>query len=313
MSEWYKKAQEYVNVDRFMSPIDINRTRELKQWPIGGAQGAPSVTHKGLGLSSDGDDKDFGIKVEKCGEEPGRGGCGRSLNEYGQFLNYSIPINGEKYQAYKCKHCHHTLKPFDIRISPKPLKYKSKLKKKRKRKKLSKSITYSMPIKEAATPGINSPSSMGHNPANSPYGRMDLSEDYRVIPWDQFVDSDDEKIYNDWSQKNNKNIKVVKVKMDGKTKYIKVLDKSTGGSGVTPANTYRIKGDRMQHFRYDPAKGKNKNDGYGSWPHNRDVNKGWYQSPENDNMNADLRMRVIPWDQYIRDRSTNLLTLTRPS
>jgi hypothetical protein len=30
------------------------------------------------------------------------------------------------------------------------------------------------------------------------------------------------------------------------------------------------------------------------------------------NMDGDMRMRVIPWDQYIRDRSTSMMTLTRP-
>ena len=321
MNHWYKKAQEFTGVDANMNALDINRVREIKQWPIDGPQGAPSVTHEGLGLGSNDNkvteenknEKDLGKEVSFCGEEPGKGGCGRPVKDYGEFYSYSIKINDEDYRAYKCNYCHHKLKPFDIKYSPKINKFKNKKPRRKRVRRLSSHIIYKKPIKTAAVPGMSSPGGSSiHNPSNAPYGRTDLSEDLRVIPWDKFREDDKQKIYDSWSQKNNQKTKVVKVKVDGEIKYLRVVDNTSGGDGVSPANTYRIKGDRMEHFRYHPSQGPT-NEGYGSWPHNRDVNKGWYQNEIDHNMNADLRERAIPWDEYIRDRSTHLLTLTKPS
>ena len=102
MSNWYKEAQNSVSwVDSQMSRGDIAQVREIKNWSTGTTQGAENVTMIGSGLS-DGSlsDSQYGISVDLCGQEPvEKGGCGKNLQEYGDFYNYSVSINEKKYRA----------------------------------------------------------------------------------------------------------------------------------------------------------------------------------------------------------------------
>jgi hypothetical protein len=300
-----KEANESVScVDSTMSPNDIAATREMKNWSTGTDQGLAGFTSPNTI-----DANKFGIEVVKCGEEPGStGGCGRLLKDHGTFFDYSITIEGEKYRAYVCHICKHSLKPFSINYSKHPERYKKPRKKKRV-KRLSTRLTGI--IVEAATP--SSVFSGGYNnPANTPCGRLDLTEDQRVIPWNKVEENYDPE-YDKTEQGNNNKFKVVKIKgKNGKNKFVKIVDFTTEGDGVSPANSQKIKGRIKKQPRYNPADGKDKNDGFGAWPHNRDGNKGWYQSPQSNNLDTDLRSRVIPWGEYIRDRGVNMLTLTKP-
>lgn len=323
---WYKEinkiAGESVSLpDAHMSPSDIADTVRLNKWTTDSYQGLRDVpTSQGLGINPNlpkAEDEEYGKKVNACGEEPGlKGGCGLDLSEYGEFYNYSVQIGDEKYQAYKCKNCGHSLKPFHIEYTKKPNKNKKPPRKRVKRLNSGRVVARNVKAQTyGPQPGgrPNNTWSGGtyNNPANAPWGRLDVSEDARIIPWSK-VEKDFNSEYNTREQKGRPKQKVIKIKdKDGKDKYVKV--RFFGGTdGVTPANVYKMRGKIKQQPRFNPAKGKNKNDGHGAWPHNRDGNKGWYQSPQSNDMDTDLRERVIPWDRYTKERNNFLLTLTKP-
>jgi hypothetical protein len=308
MVDWYKIASEYTGwADSQMSAGDINSTREIKQGPTGTEQGLSGYSAKGLGIE-DNRQELYGIMVDKCGQEShSRGGCGRGLFEYGQWLNYSVTIGDKEYRAYKCHHCKHQLKPYDIFFTNNP-----KFKKKKPKRKRVRRLSHNLTLRNYKVAN----SSLGgtyNNPANAPYGRQDLTDDLRAIPWDKYEDKYDQE-YDGREQADNKKKKIIKVKKkDGSFAFVSItVNDTTGGDGVSPSNSQKIKGRIKKQPRYNPADGKDKNDGHGAWPHNRDGNKGWYQSPQNNNLDTDFRQRVVPWDEYIRERGTNMLTLTKP-
>ena len=314
MDNWYKtvlkEAQESSSwVDSQMAPGDIARTRDLKQWSPGTSQGLSDYSAQGLGIESE--RGTFGIEVKLCGEEPNvKGGCGRPIDEFGKRMDYSVTIGDEKYRAYECKHCTHSIKPFNIDFSPHPEKFKKPKPKRRRVRRLSGRIT-SRDYRTAASPSVPTPGGY-NNPANSPWGRLDMSEDARVIPWKKVQeDFDDE--YDTERQRANKKEKVIKIKgQDGKDRYVKVKETRTSGDGIMPSNVKKHRGKIKQQPRYNPTDPRGK-EHPGSWPHNRDPNEGWYNSGVNKNkFDTDFRERVMTWDQYIRERGNNMLTLVKP-
>lgn len=308
MGNWYKtllkEANEFTGVDGLMTGKDINDIST--HFKANGL--APDGPQTLPGMITDKRDQAEGgkrRKVKECGEEPGTaGGCHRPfINEDDcKWLGYTVSIDDEKYEAYKCNYCKHELKSFDIRYTKNPKK-KSKDRKKMKRvRRLSKRITCRYIVKEAATPAAPSSGSGYNNPANQMQGRLDLSEDTRVIPWSTMQESIDSE-YDERKQKRNKDFKIIKIKgKDGKDRYIRVFRQNTGGEGVSPANTYNQRGRRKKDPRYNPAD-KAKKGNPGAWPHNRDDNESSYNMYTDKNrFNSDMRERVSPWAQYIQER-----------
>lgn len=303
---WYKiiKESQFVGADATMTPSNLADTLQMKM-DMSDTQGIDGSSLNALGLESDANK--FGIEVSVCGAEPGsNGGCSLPLSEYGSWHNYSMIINGERYRAYKCKHCKHALQPFNIQYSKHPKK-KTRIKKKVKNlRRLGERLTLRV---AQGKPGSLSGGNY-NNPANAPYGRTDFSMDARVIPW-KTIDSNYDNVYDSAEQKGKSKDKIIKVKNNGKSKYIRVryLD---GVDGVMPSNTNRNKGLFRQQPRYNPANGKNKGDGHGSWPHNRDWGKGGYQIDKPEELDGDWRTRFQTWSDYIKERNTNILTLVKP-
>ena len=313
-NNWYKpllkEANEFTGVDGLMSGKDINDI---------------STHFKANGLSPDGPQTLPGmitdkrqqseggkIKVRECGEESESGkGCHRPFinDDDCKWLGYTVEINENKYEAYICNLCKHELKSFDIQYSKKP-KNKSKDRRKRKRvRRLSNRVTCRSIVVEAASPAAPTPGGY-NNPANTMQGRMDLTEDMRVVPWARMQESLDSE-YDERKQKRNKDYKIIKVKgKNGKDKYIRVFKQNTGGDGISPANTFNERGRRKKEPRYNPNDKAHKGNP-GAWPHNRDDNEGSYNMYMDKNrMNSDMRERVIPWGQYIQERGN--LGLLKP-
>lgn len=302
---WYKKANEFLGVDATMSPSDINDTRNFKA-----EQMAPD-TPQGLGgmvtdvrKQSEEVEGSCGKKVSRCGEEPGGGGCGRDFSDGGcKWKGYPVEIDGVKYESYECNFCKHGLNAFDIRYTKSPVVRRKDRRKKKRVRRLSQRMT--LRTVEAATPAVPTPGGY-NNPANQMQGRLDLSEDSRMIPWSSMEESY-YKEYDEQGQKDNSKYKLIKIKgKDGKDRYVKVKKNSTGGEGVSPANTQNSRGERKKHPRYNPSTNVQKGNP-GAWPHNRDDNEGSYNMYVDKNrMNSDMRERVIPWSQYITERGNGM-------
>jgi len=307
-NNWYtasiKQANEFLGMDAVMTPEHLADQNLLR-----GNQFSPDSSQRMPGMVSDvrkiDQERTEPIRVSRCGEEPGGGGCGSDLQECGIWRNYSVPINGENYLAYECSKCKHSVKPFDIKYTKKP---KKKRKKRQKSKRLSQRITLRKSYTIAATPAIPM-STEYNNPMNQMVGRTDLSEDARVIPWSKMDEYATEE-YDDWKQKNRKKQKIIKIKgKDGSERYIRIEKVDTGGNAVAPANAYKVKGRRKKDPRYNPGKPWKQNPG--AWPHNRDDNEGWYQSGMDKNrFNSDMRERVVPWSTYVQERGN--LGLLKP-
>ena len=280
--DWYRKANEYTGVDGISGAVDIAEQGRLRanQFNDSGPQGlSPVITEKNPISTNN------WIRVTYCGEEPGPSGCGREINLVGTWLNFPVNIEGKDYEAYQCGLCRHTLKPFTMEYS-------------NRYKKRKKSCRISL-VKKAQRP--STPSTY-NNDANSQMGRLDLTEDQRVIPWERF-DYHEENLWDETTQKGNE-FKVVRIKgKDGKYRYVKVKKIDTSGSGVSPANSYTEKGRIKKQPRFNPNKEKGKKNP-GAWPHNRnEINEGWYnQTDTGDTFNADLRTRSVPWNEYVTDR-----------
>jgi len=296
MEKWYRISNEFTGSDATMTQENIADVARLKanQFGTDSPQGLPGMITDVRQTA-----ETSGIKVERCGDEPGSGkkGCGSPLSD-GEWKDYTVKIGDEDYQAYKCFQCKHELKPFDIEFSK---KRKEKRKRNRqKSKRLSNRITLRRSYTTAATPAMPGISNY-NNPANQMMGRLDLSEDARVIPWSKMDEYATEE-YDDWQQRNRKTYKIVKVKgKNGQERLIRIEKMNTGGDGVSPAGAYRIRGKRKKDPRYNPGNPRKGNPG--AWPHNRDDNEGWYQSGIDKNrFNSDMRERVISWSDYIRDR-----------
>lgn len=199
--------------------------------------------------------------------------------------------------VYKCNNCGHTNNPYKRTVE----KHHSRLKRRRR----SSSLTQMFRL--AATPANPMSGGSYNNTANQPYGRLDLSEDERIMPYDRMQDGFD----SEWDsnrQMNNKDYKVVKVKdKNGKDKYIRIRKRNTSGDGVSPANTYKNVGRVKRQNRYKPSKG-GQFESAGSWPHNRNPGtEGWYGQYSTNNQDADMRNRMTPWDEYVHDRGTQFM------
>jgi len=293
----YQEANEYTNIDGVMSPGNLKDVQQLKANGLSpsGTQTLPgTITNPHSNILS----LDYGTRVDACGSEPGAGGCGKDLSEYGEWSNYSVKIGGDSYQAYRCKNCGHSLKPFDIAFSKHPREKKRR--KKQRSRRLSKNIT-ERNIREAATPAAPTPGGY-NNPANTMLGRLDLTEDQRVIPWNKMEDPLDQE-YDSQRQKNNKQYKIVKVKgKNGEYKYIKIKKENTRGKGGEQANVFTHRGRIKKQPRYNPSNKPGKGNP-GAWPHNRDDNEGSYgMYVDKNRMNSDMRERVVPWSTYVNEK-----------
>jgi len=301
---WYehlmKEANEFIGPDATMTPGHLSDQNLLRAngFSPDGPQRMPGMVSDVRRVNENKEEGSDSKKVEICGEEPGGEGCGSDLTENGIWRDYSVNIDGEDYLVYECTKCKHSIKPFDIKYTKKPRKNKKN--KRQKSKRLSQKITLRRSYTTAATPAIPMQDSY-NNPANQMMGRLDLSEDARVIPWSKMDEYALEE-YDDWKQKNKKSYKVVKVKgKDGEERYVRIEKVDTGGDSVTPANTYKIKGRRKKDPRFNPEDTKKRNPG--AWPHNRDDNEGWYQSGMDKNrFNSDMRERVVPWSTYVQEK-----------
>jgi len=302
-NNWYRKANEFLGVDGLMSPADINSTRNYKANGMSpdGPQTLPGMITD-IRKQSPEEESSNGKRVSCCGGEPKGGGCGREFSDEHdcKWKGYPIVLNDEKYEAYECNHCKHELKAFDIQYSKHPRKTRKDRKRKQKVRRLSKRMTLRT-YKEAASPAAPTPGGY-NNPGNQMQGRLDLTEDQRMIPWDRMEESTGQE-YDERKQKSNKDFKLIKIKgKNGKFKYIKVRKENTGGDSVSPANTYNQRGERKKHPRYNPSDKANKGNP-GAWPHNKDDNQGSYgMYVDKNRMNSDMRERVIPWSQYINER-----------
>jgi hypothetical protein len=310
---WYSKtiktANEFGPVDGLMGPRDIVDQGTFKSWSSDSAQGLEGVSLSSTGIE-DVPAGRFGIETEKCGSEPGsRGGCGYDLKDWAEWHDYGVIINGDKYRSYKCKHCKHSLEPFNIYFTNKK-KLKHNKKRKNKKSRLGANLTDSSMVK-TAVPGNPMAGGGYNNPANEPLGRLDLSQDSRMFEWKK-IDPDFE--YDSWHQKNHVKERKVKIKdKNGKDVTIKV--RFMGSEDPTmPANVVEMKGTYTKDLpRYNPAKGDAQHSP-GSWPHNRNIGRENYPNEVDSGNKFDesWRQRVTPWADYIRERNQFLLTMTKP-
>lgn len=287
---WYKKAQEFIGADAPLSSgqfIQDIRTRNVENQHLPSTISLRPVGEEMSSISS-------ASKPTKCEK------CGMPLESF-EYLGYSFTENdGDKIEAYKCGNCGHK-NHYNQSIS--------RVKKKRNKGK-RRSFNDSRLLVEAATPANNGfagwPS--GYNPANTPYGRLDLSEDQRVQTWKNMQDGFDNE-FDSQKQKGNKKTKIVKVKgKDGQTKYVKVEDKTTGGDAVQPSNTFTQKGRIKKQRRYNPKDPNKTKENPGSWSHNRNFTgegTGFYQSNYTEKLNADVRERYTDWYTYQNERLTS--------
>lgn len=279
---WYKLANEFIGVDGISPPKDFihqTRTRNIENEFL-----PPSITDIGY------------RRPASCPV------CKQEIVESELMKGYHNQ-NGE--MVFKCNNCGYT-NSSDVQV----VTLKNKKKKKRKKSQND----YSM-NKKADAPGAPVPSGMDYNnPMNTPYGRVDLSEDARVIPWGRLDDS----FRNEFTtnrQKGNRILKVINVKgKGGKPKKIVVKVPNTEEGFVGPQNVTIEKGKFKKQPRYNPKRNQeNKKDAPGGWPQQRNPTKGFYGHQDDTyTFDADMRHRVIPWQDLIKDRSTNMLTLTKP-
>lgn len=214
--------------------------------------------------------------------------------------------NGET--VYKCTNCGHTNDRWQIKVKRDRGRKPSRLKKRR-------SSTRGNYTEAQSFPPVNT--GPYNNPANTPYGRFDFSEDVRVVPWDNRLEGDYDETWNRNKQKNKVQYKFKKVKdKKGRIHFIPVKDPSKS-TGIQPSNTYTQKGDIKKQPRYNPEDGPSKGNSSGTWPHNRapDPSSGWYQSDEvvdKNKFNAEGRERVRTWEDHVLDRNNQTFTLTKP-
>jgi len=277
----YKLAQEFIGSDQGNNYIQDTKIRNFDSEYL-------PQTIKGTEMTSNNSRLQVGSPCPACGSvlEP--------FEFQGRYLE-----NGQ--EIYRCNNCRSTNDPYKRHVEKKK---KNRIKRRRAR---NQGMT-----KEAV--GISNPNLPGLNPANQPWGRLDLSDDQRVIPWNRIEDGFREE-FDHQKQKKNFKYKLVKRKTkEGGYEFVRVKIPQTGGDAKQPANTYTDKGRVKKQPRYNPEKNRNKNKSDGSWPHNRNPGtEGWYgQGDTGNNMDADMRYRVMPWSEYISDRSSFMTNLSRP-
>lgn len=293
---WYKKAQEFVGGDAVL-PQDANQLTKVRNTESQFLP--PTMSQLPAGVSGPTattvDDVLIRYECEKCGNK---------LDSF-EKLNYSFRNEkGQKEEAYRCSNC-----GYKNHYSQKITRRKRVRRKKSKKRSFSENqsvVTAATP----STPYSNWPDS--NNPANQPWGRLDLTEDQRVITWEKLQDGFANE-FNTQKQKKNEDYKIIKVKdKNGKIKFVKIKKKQTGADAVQPSNTWTQKGRLKQQRRYNPEDGKQK-DNPGAWPHNRNLagpGSGFYQAPYSQNMDADMRERAVSWYDHVNNRGSN--SLSRP-
>ena len=232
--------------------------------------------------------------------------CGSPIEEHEIFTGF-YDVDGNT--VFECKRCGHTNNPYKRTVTLK--NQPSRVKKRRRKRSSSNSM-----LREASPPTNVTPGgASSYNPMNTPWGRLDLSQDERVIPWDRIQDGFEEEW--DFRKQKGRDTKVVKIKgADGKYKYIRIKKRGTHGKhSVQPSNVYKQKGrvKKQNRYKWDNPQSKLNP---GSWPHNRQPtpNQGWYQSPAGQNYDVDMRHRVQDWNSWTNDRNvpyTNRLLTPR--
>jgi len=289
-------SQEYVGADAtFTSGQHIQdvktRNTENAELPSNisnlpsGFEGVNSIVKKGKERLTD--------KCEKC----------RMPLEEFEWLGYSFTNNnGEREAAYKCNNCGHKNH------------YTQQISRVKKHRRNRRGFSVINILKEAATPA--NPTSSGstyNNPANTPFGRLDMTEDQRVIPWSSVKDGFSNE-FDTQKQKSNKEYEIKEVKgKDGKKRIVRVRKRNSGGDAIQPSNTWTQRGRLKNQRRYNPLDPRKTKENPGSWPHNRNLTgpgSGWYQSEYSNNFDSDMRQRVNSWDDYISNRGQ--YSLSRP-
>lgn len=278
----YKIAQEFIGADGFSQGyIQDTKTRNVENDPP-----APIPTRDKNGSENSDHKEPFYPPVCKHCKQP------LLLSEFQERYREDT---GE--YIYRCKKCKKGNDPFERTVT---------------RVKHKKSFSNKM-IKEAvgnANPGQSGMS----NPANTPFGRTDLSMENRMVPWGEIEQGFNEE-WDHQKQKRNYKYRIKKIKgKDGSVKIVRIRVKDTDGEDpIQQSNIFNEKGKVKNQPRYRNDKNKNKNRGDGAWPHNRNPEtEGWYGAEEWSSA-ADMDNRIMLWDDYIRDRNKFMMTLTRPS
>lgn len=291
---WYKKANEFVGADASLA--NGTHISDITKRNIDHQYLSPTVNwNQHPELTTDSQGRSVRTNCEKCGME---------LEEFEKLGYFFKTEGGKEEEAYSCSNCGYR-NHYSRRITRK--KKKSRLRKRRRAGVLMRIVTaspYGTTFQGWQT---------GNNPANTPMGRLDLSQDERMATWDKFQDGFDNEWDSQKQKKNDEDYEVIKIKgKDGKIKYVRLKKRTTGGDAVQPSNTYTQKGRVKKQRRYNPKDGKGK-DNPGAWPHNRNMvgpGSGGYQMPYSQNLDSDMRQRVVDWYDHLTNR--NMYSLSRP-
>lgn len=292
---WYKKSSEFVGADATLS--DPNHISDIPKRNIENQYLPPTINWNNPDQKSDNqqnsEEKIIHSVCEKCHMEL------EGFEKLGYFFK---TMGGKLEEAYRCNNCGY-MNHYTRTISR---KNKKKIRRRRRAESSQRIVT--------ATYGETFQGwQTSNNPANTPMGRLDLSEDERMIGWDKVSDGFDNEWDSQKQRKNDEDFEVIKIKDKyGKIKYVRVKKRTTGGDAVQPSNTYTQKGRVKKQRRYNPKDGKGK-DNPGAWPHNRNIvgpGSGGYQLPYSQNLDADMRQRVVDWQEHLTNR--NMYSLSRP-
>lgn len=306
-NQWYKAANEYVGTDATLqdgSHIQMHTIDRIEgKWGGGALQGYQAPFGQDSPYSDLNKSK---IAVKPKGVPDFCPVCKEAIQDFEIMHGYK---NDDDETVYKCKNCGHNNDRWQIEVSKKKQDKKrpSRLKHKRRSGSSKRQVT------AQGFPPVNT--GPNNNPANQPFGRMDFSEDTRVIPWDSRLEGDFDETWNKQKQKRKVDYKLKKVKdKNGKVHFIPVKEKSTG---VQPSNTFTERGDIKKQPRYNPKEPDQKSNSSGAWYHNRgpdpsDMIPGSEEVIDKNKYNADMRQRVVEWWEHTQDRNDSTFTLTKP-
>jgi len=276
----YKIANEFIGADGVSSGyIQDTKTRNIESTFLPSSIGGPQNQNI----------PPTGGKPDACPT------CKSKLHPF-EFQGRHLEDGSE---VYKCKNCGYTNDPYKRRVT----KNKSRIRHRRK-------SNLDLNLMKVSSPATNPGQTGYNNTANQPSGRLDLSQDERVIPWDRIKDSFEEE-YDQQKQKNRKDFKIIRVRdKNGKLKHIKVINKK---EPIQPSNTFTERGRLKKQPRYNPQESKNKHKSDGSWPHNRNPGtEGYYQQYSTDNQDADMRYRQNSWQNHVGDQFNHMLSISKP-
>ena len=312
-NSWYKKAQEFIGAGEPLRS-DLYPTDGVVQQPAVSPWSAMSPADGFQDPSGDGKSSPLSKQKRSCNDEKtGKTlvegercpGCGLSMgkNEFHEKSDGS-------YQ-YICENVNKGKKCGYNSYKPEWSKDQLTIIPKRKSRLVHKGSSSISPFITAATPATPV-----NNPANRPYGNLDISEDVRVFPFSR-IQPDLNETWDSQKQKKKLNYKVKKVKdKDGKIKFIKIKD-STSGTGIQPSNTYTQKGDIKRQNRYRVEEGIPKGQSTGAWPHNRgeSASDGFYQADsvtDPNRLNSDAKLRYQTWEEMVSERDSQWHMFTKP-